>query len=237
MMQPQPYGYINGMQIDRIVPDVKTYLKKSDAYLSTLILVKVIKMVADNMPIKFSNNTWIDILKEDTSIRGLQHAFSRLERTVLPGFTKPILSRTFADAAKRNRTEFRVDVDQLIYLLRIKESDVKDMPRGSLEKHFFYQSGLKVRDYLKDLKKANKLKERKDFNTNPELQEKYEKIMQSIKERQEEFELHVRRIFNRVNKAMNQITIVNEALKNEARKILLGLLHDNGYMPPDAINN
>ncbi|MEM3715247.1 MAG: hypothetical protein QXF82_09905, partial [Nitrososphaeria archaeon] len=102
---------------------------------------------------------------------------------------------------------------------------------------FFYQSGLKVRDYLKDLKKANKLKERKDFNTNPELQEKYEKIMQTIKERQEEFELHVRRIFNRVNKAMNQITIVNEALKNEARKTLLGLLHDNGYMPPDAINN
>lgn len=237
MMQPQPYGYINGIQIDRIVPDVKAYMKKSDAFLSTLILVKVIKMVADNMPIKFSNNTWLDILKEDTSIRGLQHAFSRLERTVLPGFTKPILSRTFADAAKRNRTEFQVDVDQLIYLLRIKESDVKDLPRGSLEKHFFYQSGLKVRDYLKDLKKANKLKERKDFNTNQELQEKYEKIMQSIKERQEEFEQHVRRIFNRVNKAMNEITIVNEELKNEARKTLLSLLHDNGYMPPDTINN
>lgn len=233
----KPYAYLNNIQVDRIVENVSEYMKKSESYLSTLILVKAIKMVADGMPLAFSNRTWTDILKENTSIRGLQHAFKKLEHTVLPGFDKPIFQRTFKDDKKRHRTAFKVDTQQLIYLLSLTESDVKDMPRGTLEKHFFYQSGLVVRHYLKDLKKAEKLATRKDFQTNPKLQEKYNQIMANIRERQAKFDKHIERIYRRTEKAINKALVVTDDLKAKALKEFASFLKDNNYTPPKWSNN
>lgn len=238
MHRVQPYAYLQGIQVDRVVSNVSAYLRKAEAYLSTLILVKSIKMVADNMPIKFSNDEWLEIIKEKTSTRGLQHAFTRLENTTLPGFNQPIFQRTFSDDQKRNRTEFKVDTKQLIYLLKLKESDVADMPRGTLERHFFYQSGLKVRAFLKDLKKAEKLARQENFKSDPKLQAEFNRIIAAVKERQEAFDKHVNRIFNRVEKAINNLNfIVTPSDKDAAREALLGLLSDNGYKPPEQIKN
>lgn len=237
-MDIKPYAYLNNIQVDRVVSDVSSYLKKAEAYLSTLILVKAIKMVADGMDITFSNREWLNKIKDNTTVRGLQHAFNKLESTILPGFNEPIFQRTFKDDKKRYRTAFKVDTKQLIHLLRLKESDVKDLPRGSIEKHFFYQSGLVVRDYIKQIKRAEKLLENKKFKSDTKLQEKYNQIINEIRVREQEFTKHVKRIFTRVEKAINKSIVITEELKHEARKELVRLLKDNDYdIPPNEYKN
>lgn len=226
MARPRKYKILNNQAIEYAYKHTDKHYLENGSFIAVKIIEYFILNTLRGNELKFSNIHLAG--KFYCSVSGLQDAFKVLE-------SDGIVIRTFNDEEKRDRSEFKLDLEKAItWLSTTTYSDnYKNAPRRSLFRAFVNQAVIFIRNKSGAIKKEltrykgkydAKVRAAKVKELNEKLDKEYDRYLRHLKTRTEKLEAKRERLDTRT-------------LQERANSLISDLVIGWGFEPPGMIKS
>jgi len=221
---PNTGYHLDGLPIEYIGVRLEKHYKYDIAFLTTLLLEKVLIEYSQTGKVNYSNDNLLD--QFECSRRGLHYAMKRVDET-------GIVTRDFVqNGLKNHRRGFTIDIKEATRLLSLTDEDVAHLPRGNVWKHFVMQSVIKINKLKREILRM----ERNLMNAQTEAKiAEIKSKLDALHQKEQQFEQYIERTAARINRRLEKKHTVVDQSKHEIA--LLEMVVGLGYAPPNPTIN